>query len=786
MASIFQTFRSLWGSNKGHTAINVFGFAVSLMFVILIGLYIQDELRVDRQYVNGDRIFRVEYEGSAMLPPALGGALENRYPEVEAVTRVYGLQEMKIDPVAGFTVEQTLGKVMFVDSTFFRIFSFPFVEGRSDHVLRTPNEVVLTESFARRLFGDRAGEMVGQMLQIAERQFIVCGVVRDFERTHFANPDLLVRMEQVTPFCFGFEVPEFLEVLNGCYDFSTYVLGHRQANLAERLDTSELHRAFTEAFQLYPFRRGNKRGARLCPLREVYLNPVVGRASRTNSWSYLAILGVAAGAILLFAVINYINLSVAQTEFRAKGAAIRLLLGETRGRLLGGFIVESVVMCFVSLLIGLGLAYAVEPWFQQILHTSVRVSDGLTAGNILLLLGGVLVVGAVSGLVPATVISRYKPIDVVRGTLVRQSRMTFGKALIVSQYAIAIVLIGCTITIGRQVRYMQTQDLGFETHCILGMTNNWLLGAGGQDGTRSQLMEIPGVERISFVRNYPTDGGAIQEWTLENGERMQIRQFEGDTAFLALMGFEVLHRTGIDDAEAVWLNETAWRRLGLSPEATEVAANSRLKLKLKGRIRDFHFEDYTRPVGPVMINTLPSYERPYQILIQVSKGDPYGTRERIRLFNNERTGGETFDGRFLDERVAAQYDRQRQMAEIIGTLSIVAIVIAALGMLAMATYYTRQREREVAVRKVFGSTTGEVLLRVLGSFGKMVGVAFVVAVPIILYLMREWLSGYAYRISLSWTIFALAGGVALLIAGGSVLWQSIRTVHTNPVEVLRK
>lgn len=313
-----------------------------------------------------------------------------------------------------------------------------------------------------------------------------------------------------------------------------------------------------------------------------------------------------------------------------------------------------------------------------------------------------------------------------------------------------------------------------------------MLGAGGQDGLRSQLMAIPGVERVSFVRDYPTDGGEIEEWTLENDERIQIRRFEGDTAFLSMMGFEVLHRTGVEDAEAVWLNETAWRRLGLAPNATEVAANSRLKLELKGRIRDFHFEDYTQPVGPVVISTLPSYERPFQILIQVSPGDPYGTRERIRLFNNERTGGDTFDGRFLDERIAAQYDQQRRMAGTIGTLSIVAIVISALGMLAMATYYTRQREREVAVRKVFGSTTGQVLLRVLGSFGKMVAVAFAVAVPIILYLMREWLAGYAYRIPLSWTIFVLAGAVAVFIAGSSVLWQSIRTAHTNPVEVLRK
>lgn len=781
MKRLFRSFIGFLKNHKLHSVINVFGFAVSLMFVILIGLYIQDELRVDRQHVHADRIYRLEHAKGVTFGSPTAPALETRYPEVESTVRIWWCPNAQL--YSPFMDQIYMGNAWYADSTLFDVFSFQFVEGDPHTALQSRDNVVLSESFARKLFGNRPA--LGQAIKVSKGMpsgYIVSGVIRDLDRTHFKPVDMIYTMANLRA---GDRMFQMNFDAFGTRSYATYILTRPGADLTAKV--SGMPDFFRELGDPL-FERDATQTVRLVALRDIYLHQAIDDTGmfRGNNATFVLMLGLTALLILVFAMINYINLSVAQTEFRAKGAAIRLLLGETKERLFAGFMTESMLMCFVSLLIGLGLAYLAEPYFQQILRTSVSLSDGITAGNVALLFGTVFVVGAVSGVVPAMAISRYRPIDVVRGTLVRQSRMTFGKALIVFQYVIAMVLIGCTITIGRQVRYMQTQDLGFETRCILGMTNYWLVLAGGQDGTRSQLMAIPGVERVSFVRDYPTQQGEFEEWTLENGERMKIRRFEGDTAFLSMMNFEVLYRTGMDEADAVWLNETAWRRLGLAPEATEVPVNSQLKLKLKGRIRDFHFEDYTRPVGPVVISTLPSYERPYQILIQVSPGDPYGTRERIRLFNNERTGGDTFDGRFLDERIAAQYDQQRRMAGTIGTLSIVAIVLSALGMLAMATYYTKRREQEVAVRKVFGSTTGEVLLRVLGSFGKMVGVAFVVAIPIILQLMRSWLSGYAYRIDLSWTIFALSGAVALLIAIGSVFLQSLRTAHTNPVEVLKK
>lgn len=779
-----QALRTFWRSlraHPGHTAIHLVGFAVALMFVILVGLYIQDEWSVDRHHLHADRIYRLERPDGITFGSPVAPALETRYPEVESTVRIWGYPGGQLySPV---TDQLYLGDVWYADSTLFDIFPFQFVEGNPQTALLAKNNVVLSERFARKLFGTQSA--LGQQVRPSphpQSGYTVSGVIRDLEHSHFRPVDIIYPMAKMQAEDRLFQT-NFNDFATRSY--ATYVLARPGADLQGR--TAEIPDLLREIGDPL-FVNQEAKSVELVPLHEIYLRSTADTTGlfRGNSSTFIVILGVTTLLVLVFAMINYINLSVAQAEFRIKEAAVRRLLGQTREGLFAGFVLEALILCGVALLLGLGLAKLAEPVFRSILHTSVGLADGATAGNLVGLTVGWLVVGTVSGVVPAMVVSRQKPIDLVRGQVPPVHRLTFGKALIVFQYVIVIVLIGCTLTIGRQVRYMQTQDLGFESRCILGMNNNWLVLAGGQETLRNQLMAIPGVERVSFVRYYPTESGGVNEWTLPDGERLSIREFQGDTAFLSLMRFEVLHRTGVEDADGVWLNETAWRRLGLAPDASEYPLNSELKLKIKGRVRDFHFEDYTQPVGPAVISTLPSYERPYQILVQVAKSDPYGVRERIRQFNNRLTGGETFDAAFLDERIAAMYDSQRQIVAIIGTLSVVAVVLATLGMVAMAAHYTRKRQHEVAIRKVFGSTTPQVLRLVLGAFLKWVGLAFVVAVPIILQLMGDWLEGYAYRVSLSWTLFFVAGAVTFLIAGSTVLWQSWRVARTNPVEVLRK
>lgn len=766
--------------NRFSTAINIFGFAVSLTFVILIGLYIQEQLRVDERHVHAENIYRLEHNKGVTFSAPIAPGLEARYPEIESVVRIIYFSDGQLySPLTGQVYQEN---VWHADSTLFDIFSFDFVEGDPHTALSEWSNVVLTESLARRMFGAEAA--LGQRVKSykgATEDMIVSGVIRDFEGMHFKRVEIIHPMSKLRR---GDEM--FGDNFNSFSSrrlYATYILTKSGTDLSSKSD--DMSQYFRELGDPL-FTSDASQAVHLTPLGEVYLADERDQTGwfRSSSSVFLIMLGVSAALVLIFAMINYVNLSVAQAGARAKESAIRQLMGEMKGRLIAGFIIESILMCVVSVAIALLFAKIAEPYFQQVMNTEASLAKGLDLGNVLLIIGLVLLVGGTSGMVPGMVIASYKPIDVVRGSLARKTKMTFSKVLISTQYAISIVLIGCTIIIGQQVHYMQTRHLGYQSRCILSMDNP--VGMGGQVSLREQLMAIPGVERVSFVRGHPTQGGRAASWALDNGENVSVRQFQGDSAYMSMMNFEILHRTGIEDQEAVWLNETAWSMLGLAPNATELQVNSELKLKLKGRIRDFHFQDYTQPVGPVSVMQMPTLERGYEILVQVSDADLYGVADRVGKLYNQQTGGETFRGTFLDDQIAAQYAGQRRMADIIGALSVVAIVIAALGMLAMATYFTRQREQEVAIRKTFGSTTREVLVLLMGSFLRLVVIAFVVATPLTIYIMQQWLSGYAYRVHLSWVVFAISGIAVSLIAGASVWWHSRRTAHTNPVMVLRK
>lgn len=781
-----KAFWNFLQRNKLFTAINIFGFAVSLAFVVLIGLYVQDELSVDDFQANKERIFRLEYAEGSNLPPALGAALAAHYPEIEAFTRIHAC-DLTVAPVSGFTTEENIADGLFVDSSFFSIFSYPFVEGSLATAMQTPRDIVLTRRFARRLFGNEPA--MGQTLHIGNDDFTVSGVVDDFEQTAFRSSDILLPAEKAYAIAYGIDDPSIMAVINGNYDFGLYLLGRSNSDLAARLDTAELNRLVQEDLQLGLFQSKHLNHPRLCPLKEVYLSPIPGRGTRSNTRTYLLILGTTAALILLFAVINYINLSVAQSGFRAQEVAMRRLLGGSRGSLFAGFIVESLLLCLVSFGIALLLASTAEPWFRTVMQSDISVAKGFTTGNVVLALVGVGLIGTISGLVPAYVLTRTEPIDIVRGTFRRQTKMVYSKMLITFQYGITIVLIGCTITIGRQLDFMRHSDLGFDSEHIVICKNRFT--ASQRDAVRGELMSIPGVMAVSFAFAAPGVGahnGYYGHFDTE-GKLHDLRGFDGDTAFLTVLGIRPTQETGRrgPNGRQVWLTDAAWRDLELADDAIEYtrAENERHRFVITGRLRDFHIDDFSQQIAPVLVSLEPGYVG-RKILIRVTGGLNFAAMDRIAEVYNRHAGGNYFNGRFLQQEIDNQYRTQQRMGEMVGVFALLAIVISALGMLAMATYFMRQREREVAVRKVFGSTSRQALTRVMAAFLKLVGVAFVVAVPVIGYLMRGWLAGYAYRIPLSWTIYALAGAVALLIAGSSVLWQSWRTVRANPVDVLRK
>lgn len=775
----FKSFFTFLSRNKIYTGINIFGFAVSMMFVILLGLYLQKEYTVDSFHENKDRIYRLEHEEGSWYSGALPSHLESHYPEIEATTRVY---MMGVDvETQGTDIEKYREGGLFVDSAFFRIFSFPFLEGDASTAMPTRNDVVLTESFARKLFGDAPA--TGKMLKIKDRTYTVSAVLRDIKHSHIRNHPLLIRMDNFPEF---WGADGILTSLQSSNEFSIYLLGRPNADLKAK--ESDMYSFFRHEIGYGIFGEGELEEVRLNPLPELYFSEFGRGFEARNNRNFLMIVGITALVILLFAVINYINLSIAQAGFRAKEAATRRLLGETRRQLLAGFISESVLMCGVSFILGLGLALLAEPIFQQIMLTDLTVAEGLTWINLGWAVAGVVLLGIVSGLMPALVMTGFKPIDVVRGTFRRQTKMVYSKVLIAFQYCITIVLIGCTLTILLQVEYMKKAEVGYDKEYVITARNP--VTPPQRPGFRTELLAVPGVEDVAFANAYPGSGNysGMYFFRDNDGVNQDLATFYGDSNYLSLLRFEVIHRTGVEDPSAAYLNEKAWKELGLAPDATEYTnVDGWRQFKIRGMVRDFHADDFSEPVGGAIIVPLPAAEafQAHRVLIRVSPSDPFETMKRIETIYNKRAGGNLFNGQFISQALQDQYYDQMRLSQILGILSGLALVISALGMLAMATYYARQRAQEVAVRKVFGAMTREVLSLLMFSFLKLVLIAFVIAIPLIWIGMQEWLTGYAYRISLSWSIFAMAGLTAFLIAALTVLWQSLKVAHTQPVEALK-
>ena len=766
----FRAFLNFLGRNKLYTAINIFGFSISLMFVILLVTYTRQEYAVDQFHSNKERIFRLCDETDACFAPLIGRDLKARYPEIETYVRLF-----ETDEVATTGERHLKAKILLSDPDFFRMFSFRLAEGDTAQVLRSKNGALLSESFARNLFPE--GDYLDKTVTIKGESVPVTGILRPFGNSQFVTPDVMLSFEEWAPLVYGWD-----GVLKRGYasaSFPLYLMLKPHADLSAKMPDMLSHLKT----YYWPYKDDHARELTIIPLTEVYLsNPLyaseqirIGSKTLINTFFSVAML------ILLFAVINYINLSTAQSESRAREMAVRRLLGCSRKALFTRLIVESVLLCILSLLIALLLAGIAEPIFNRILQTHISVSNLFSASNLGIGVVAIILLGLLTGVIPASVITRARPIDVVRGSFRHKTKMVYNKILIGFQYLITIVLLGCTLTMSRQIDMMLHADLGFDTANKLYLSIPDL-NPGQSAGLKNQLLQIAGVENVALVRGVPMLGSNNTSDTWHD-QPISIQRFEGDSSYLKIMGFRILRDNRTDDRKAIWLNETAMQAMELPDSASYCEY---FKCPIAGIVQDFRYRDLTHPAEPCIIEHMQDNYWPWACIIQLTNLDSPVTLRTIERVYREYTGGMPCEYKTYDEVMHQQYAAQQRMSDILFGFTLVAILISALGILAMATYFIRQRSKEIAVRKVFGSTNREVLQRLVLHFVRYVLAAFVIAVPVIWYLMHDWLSQYVLRIPLSWTIFALAGLTALAIAVATVFGQSWRAANSNPVDAIKR
>ena len=772
--------KSFWNfikKNKLYGAINLVGLTVSMAFVLLLAVYVQRQLSTDTFQENADRIYVIANEDNVTMGYWLDKHLKNNFPEIEK-----GCCVANIASAAAFNIngERVYGSTMAADSTFFEMFSYDLVEGNKADGRVSQDRCMVSREFANAHFGDK--DPLGQIISFnyeGSFQLTVCGVYEDFGNSILKAPDVLIRGDIMPKINSSHD--EFMSNAGGGICF---VMAYPGADLQGRHD--DILDWCEENFWVY---KSQYDKVRIIPLRDMYfLNEGIRYGSDTIQFgnrSFVNLLLAMCILLLAFAVLNYINMTTALTGFRAKEMATRRLVGADKRSIFFKVISESTLICGISMLLAILLAEALAPTASRILEYQVSVFKAVTPVNILLVLGFILVLGILAGIVPALLIQKAQPIEIVRGTLRLKTKTVYSKVIIVVQNVVAVVMLVSALTIGLQIRHMVSADLGYNTKDILVVDN-----AFGQTGQIRPLLdkwrEEPCVEEVGQGDGIPL--GGTNNWTMEmpDGHWVSFQQIQGDDKYFDILGLKV--KQDNHQPNKWWLNEYAFKQIGIEETATEFQTAQNGTRSIGGIYYDFKIRPLEQDQSAAMIYNRgenPDDDYPWVLLVKTT-GDQAAAKKRVKAVAGEVFPGRLFEGQYIEEMIADGFKDESRVLKIVLIFTLLSVLVSALGLFAMSSYYMQQEIRSVSVKKVFGADYSGVLKELVLSFMKMVGIAFVIGVPIAWFIMSRWLSGYGHRINLYWWIFVVAGLIVALIAIASVLYQSIKTARTNPAEALKK
>ncbi len=793
--------------DQGYAFINVAGLTVGVACCLLIGLYVLDELRFDRFHEASDRTFRVVETratpdlGDQLIAATAGPvsvALVDEVPEVAAATRLISLWR--------FTVERGeqrayVGDYLVAEPSFFDVFDgFELMQGTTA-ALDTPHSIVLTESSARQYFGDE--DPIGETVEVEGfGAMTVTAVLRDPP----ANSHLTFSM-LFSAATFATETRWWNDYAANwtpnSRSFLTYVaLDEAQsapvveARLAGMLDRHQTEEATTEAITLQP-------------LADIHfgsgeIEDVFNRDKRPIT--YLYVFSAIALFVLLIASINYMNLATARSMRRSREVGVRKALGAHRGQLAGQFLSESVLLSGVSVAAAIGLVALVLPAFNTLAGKSLTLSPVSAGWLLAALVGLALIVGIVAGSYPALYLSRFRPALALRGLEGQRRGAALRRSLIVGQFALSIGIIVATLTVMRQLDYIQSKPLGFEADGLVVVDINSGDVRRQFRAIKAEIAAVPAVQSVSTTSRVPGDWKdiveieAIPEGAADATPRT-LAFIGADEDFLST--FEVTLQAGRNfspsrpaDSAAVFLNETAVRALGLTnpigqrltiPGAQDDGeAEPDLTLNVIGVVEDFHFRSLHEQIRPLVIG---AWDNPVQSIdyftARVSPENLPATIAALRTIGEAFDPDRPFEYNFLDQRLGDFYTAEVRTGRLFGIASGLALFIACLGLLGLAAFIADQRAREIGVRKVLGASVGSIVLLLSKDFARLVFIAAVIAAPLAYVGLRRWLDGFAYRIDISPGIFLLAGGLALAIALLTISLRAVRAALADPVKSLR-
>lgn len=766
---------------KGFALINIGGLAVGMAASVLIMVWIQFEVSVDSQYENSDRIYAVwrtnVNQGDILswdyTPTPYAPALKEQYPEVEVVTHV-----TEWDPMVLTVGEKSFyEKTTFVDPGFFEMFSFRVLEGDPIDALSSPDNIVLTESVAKKFFGEQSP--IGKSIIIeAELEFEVKAVVED--------------LPQNTNFRFTAFLPyNKLNALGWTGDY----WGNNNCKTFAMLSPNADLAAFNEKFKDFSLRIADIKNTSdfLFPMSDLHLKSKFENGQSVGGRiDLIRMFGLVGIVILLIACVNFVNLSTAQSGKRAKEVGIRKVSGANRNMLIWQFLVESILISLAAYGLALLLISLTFPGFNRLIGKELDLPFGQVYFWIFSI-GYVVLTGILAGVYPAFLLSSFRPALVLKSRIMAaQSWFKPREVLVVFQFTIVAILIASTWIIRNQMDFVQNRDLGLDKENLI---FHPMTGALKKDfsSVRYEVESLPGVVSISstfspFSEGYSDTNSII--WQGKEDEFMpKVNRMGADANVVKTAGLELVAGRDIDayantsDSSAVLINETAMNFMGFENPIGELVKDGDSEYHVVGVVKDFIIDSpFGKPEGIMIFG--PKIQQNF-IHIRLSGVELQKTMAQLETIFKKFNPGSPFGYQFVDELHAQKFASQKQTSSLTAVFSLLAIMISCLGLFGLAAFIAEQRSKEIAVRKVLGASAHGLAMLLSGEFTKLVLISMVIGVPITWYVMSGWLASFDYRIGIDWRVFLGTGLIALLIAFLTVSFQAVKAALMNPVKSLK-
>ena len=785
-------------NNPLYAVINVVGLALSLMFVILIGDYTYRQFSIDKWHKNHERIYVLGTEnGNSLLSwPDCAHSLKDRYPEVEDVCCVY-MHNGKIkheDRVYEEAQGDNAGNIMLADSNFFRFFDFKMIDGDRETALDSPEKCVVTESLAKALFPD--GNALGQPLQIEGTRYVfvsddngdpydsslvytVSGVIKDLDKTVFLNETAVIANFERAPQVLGYRLRNDLMASGPLGSTLSFLMLRPGASLEDKIE--DLTSYCIESIPVFNF-YGNRKAA-IIPLDDLMFAPQnTGAGLQTGDKSLLGILLAVVLAILMFAVTNYINLTVANTGFRAKEMATRRLLGSDGLGISLELIGESTLMVFISFIIGGALALLLEDKMAVLFKGKIDILKDINFSTVSVSLLFIVLTGIISGIMPTISLSKYKPIDVVKGSFRYHSKMVLSRIFIILQNVITMTMMTATLTILLQMNHLVNAPLGYNTENIFRVSSD------NPEVMRNALKSQPFVQEIGSFSGTSLDGNYRSMSTRKDKDNNNLLVYltTWDKEFIDIMGINLVKDNHLS-GDVKYINEELAGKLSLGDGESEVTWGDGKVMQVAGIFSNFHMTNILDPYQPFMITVKDTDEIEDPNFMVKTDGSPDARKKLCDLIKEIDGTTEHLDWKLqsVDDNIKASLNEEKNTMRIVSIFTGVAVLISILGFIGMSLFFIRQRKKEIGVRRIMGSTTNEVLSLLLTKFCAPLLVSFIFAVPLSWFIMDKWLESFSYRIGLSPWIFIASGAVSLLIAVVSIFFQTLHAAHSNPADAIR-